>query len=637
MGTIKLWESHLKDKVIYFNTVKEYLDYLQKLNIIPNLSFKETYTPPEEPKTFIETSALKKENSIVYTDTEHPILYDPKSFIPSVMNESLFKENLPLFKEEARQVLIQSLKSNSKIIYIPDYLYHSTTIEDIIKEEHLDIPLSSLQDKTYYYIETTIPLPEKDIKNIKDNHLEFYIKNKDGINKISSIYAIEYYTYQNLKEENNLIITLPLSNEEMENFSYINPKAKIKIDSKYKDKQNESSKFYAIKELLEILSHHNNTYQITFEVNNRILLKESNLLSKIPSNVILFINTDLNIYDTNTYLEEEAKLDKLVSPVIEANLSPLEKYIAIYNIVKKFKKYKESPNNPNESRYLKYILNNEYIVCVGFSNLLAELLRRVGIPVSELSAGVDISYDENQNMNETPLNIIGHARNLVKIDDDKYNIHGIYMADATWDNSLKDDYYLNSLLTFDHKKEAFRLESLRTEDLLMDFHNKEELYTKISYYIKRKTSKYESNNISLNLIDILTSIYDEIMYRLKELDYPKYNYFFNKYNDKLRYTKYNFSLNDRTSELNKIINDFLSEYYEYMLPLTNKNIDLDTIINAAYIVKEKVDKLNPSELNTWLDATKKLNERQLPREFPYIYNPNNKTEAYLEDRSKKTL
>lgn len=650
METIKLWESNLKDNFIYFNTVKEYLDYIEKFNLIPELSFKETYTPPEEPKNFIETSALKKDNSITYTDKDHPILYDPKNFIPSVMNESLFKENLPLFKEKARQALIQNLKFHSKTIYIPDYLYHSTTLEDIIKEEHLDIPLSSLQDKTYYYIETTTKLSEKDIKNIKDNHLEFYVKNKNNVNKISSQFAIEYYTYQKLKEEYDLTITLPLSSEEIENFNYINPKAQIKINfgyvnpkaqikiySSHDTKQDELPNFYALKELLEKLSHHNNTYQITFEVNNRALLKKSNLLSNIPSNVTLFIKNDGETYDLNTYLEEENKLDNLVAPIIKANLSPLEKYIAVYNIVKKFKNYQESPNNPYESRFLKYILNNEYIVCVGFSNLLVDLLRRVNIPVSDLSAEVDISYDLDKSMNETPLNTVGHARNLVKIDDDKYNIHGIYMADATWDNYLNDDYYLNSLLTFDQRKEAIRLESLNTEDLLMDFHNKEELFTKVSYYVKRKISTYESSHVKPDLIYILTSIYNEIMSKLQKLDYQKYNYFYDKYEDKLKIIKYNFNIKDKPSELNKIINEFLEEYYEYMLPLTNKNINLDTIINAAYVVKEKVDKLNPSELSTWLDTTKKSNEKGLSQAFPYIYNPNNKTEAYLENRPKKTL
>jgi hypothetical protein len=34
---------------------------------------------------------------------------------------------------------------------------------------------------------------------------------------------------------------------------------------------------------------------------------------------------------------------------------------------------------------------------------------------------------------------IGHERNLVKIDDDTYNTHGIYALDATWDSVLDDD------------------------------------------------------------------------------------------------------------------------------------------------------------------------------------------------------
>ena len=29
---------------------------------------------------------------------------------------------------------------------------------------------------------------------------------------------------------------------------------------------------------------------------------------------------------------------------------------------------------------------------------------------------------------------VGHARNFVRIDDDKYNIHGLYAMDITWDS-----------------------------------------------------------------------------------------------------------------------------------------------------------------------------------------------------------
>lgn len=187
MKVVNLWESKQKDNYIYFTSIKEYLDTLRNKSTVPYLSFKEKYTLGEEPETYLETAALKSDITLIYTDKDHPIMYDPKGYIPTVINKSLFEENLPLFIEEARHVLINDLLSDSSCIYIPDYLYHKTTIENIIKEEHLNIPLSSLQDKRYYCVESSIPLPEEDIQNIKANHLEFNIKNKKGINKTKKI------------------------------------------------------------------------------------------------------------------------------------------------------------------------------------------------------------------------------------------------------------------------------------------------------------------------------------------------------------------------------------------------------------------------------------------------------------------
>ena len=35
-------------------------------------------------------------------------------------------------------------------------------------------------------------------------------------------------------------------------------------------------------------------------------------------------------------------------------------------------------------------------------------------------------------------NGVGHSRTLLHLDDDKYNIHGLFTLDATWDSSRKE-------------------------------------------------------------------------------------------------------------------------------------------------------------------------------------------------------
>ena len=144
---------------------------------------------------------------------------------------------------------------------------------------------------------------------------------------------------------------------------------------------------------------------------------------------------DLHVYSFDEYLDEEKILDDLVKPIIEADLSPLERYLAVYNIVKNYKPYKEIPGDgeevigAKESRYIRYILNNEYIVCVGFAKLLETLCDRVGLHVQQASVLVDTSYDKGFTEEEKAVNKNGHQRCYISIDDDKFTVDDVRNLD----------------------------------------------------------------------------------------------------------------------------------------------------------------------------------------------------------------
>lgn len=114
-------------------------------------------------------------------------------------------------------------------------------------------------------------------------------------------------------------------------------------------------------------------------------------------------------------------LDLFVEDIKTSNLSPYERYIAIYNIVKSFKKYKGHDKSGDQSRSIYLILQNEYMVCVGYAELLHSLLKRVGID------SVKYGWHESQ-----------HALNYVRIEDNKYGINGIFKSDPTWGNEIID-------------------------------------------------------------------------------------------------------------------------------------------------------------------------------------------------------
>lgn len=115
----------------------------------------------------------------------------------------------------------------------------------------------------------------------------------------------------------------------------------------------------------------------------------------------------------------------------EGELSPAERLLYAYDIIKSFG-YNESSVDSNDSRYIPEIIQTGNIVCVGYSSFIEQLLKELDIPTAKIS--VSVKVDDK---------LCGHARNVVRLDDDKYNIHGLYAFDATWD-SAKDDLYITS-------------------------------------------------------------------------------------------------------------------------------------------------------------------------------------------------
>jgi hypothetical protein len=330
-------------------------------------------------------------------------------------------------------------------------------------------------------------------------------------------------------------------------------------------------------------------------------------------------------------MSEEDILNKLVEPIKSANLSPLERYIAAYNIVKNFKQYKEKSKNSVESRYLRYILYNDYLVCFGFAGLLTELLNRLDIPSYRIDATVDLSYDNGYTLEEKNINFTGHSRSFVKIDDDKYGVHGVFLGDATWDNDLSTDLYLNSLLTFDRKKEARRLEGLTKIDVFFDCHNKEEFINKINVYLNRLIDERKRNSCRPDDEEyIIQSIYKNVYSELLKIFYSiDYDFYLKLYSKCSIIDNYGTDF----KELNVVFNEILNDICEFSLKNSNKNISFNTIIDAASVVKRKVNGYNEEQLNVWKNKTTRVNEDYARSDFPYIYDPNNPKEAYLESRA----
>ena len=624
MKKINLWDSSQSKNFIFFNNTKDYFNYLTENNLNLDFIVKESYTPIDDVESSEDIYALENNISFTYTDSVHPIAYSKgKTYI----NPLFFKNNIESFKKYAIKYFESQLLQKKDNITIPSFIFTDSLI-------YLLTFLKRNKNFTVKEYDKEIKLTDKQRKTLQDNFIELTIEKRFyPKERISSKNVINYYTLDDLKSSPEIILELPTTKEILDRLIYINATSKIILKQSGINKNDYNLYYDNILYIFNILSKINHTFNIEITVTHRELFKKYNIINKKPSNINLLINNNRYTYNIEEYQKEEAKLDKLVKPIKESNLSPFEKYIAVYNIAKKYKPYKDTDKLDclyQEGRVLKYVLDddNEYMVCEGYAKLLKVLLDKVNIDAQEVIAYVDISkdkdYDETKDNDRS-----GHDRVLVFIDDDKYNIHGYYLSDPTFDNITDYDLYLNCLMTFDRKKEAHRNEFLENEDLLLDFHNFEEFQRKINFYLKRKINKNRYKTENENIQYAYIELYKSILKLLKDIDYSEYSYLFDKYHKYL--TDYSIEL----SKLENIASEMLTEYANYIIPLTNNHVSFDTILLAASVVKSKINNYDNEELSNWLIDTIKNNEKVGDTTFPYIYDKSIPTEAYLIDKPLK--
>lgn len=307
--------------------------------------------------------------------------------------------------------------------------------------------------------------------------------------------------------------------------------------------------------------------------------------------------------------KENDILELMVSDIKNSNYSPFEKYIGVYNIVKKFKKYKENKDNKTVSRNITSILNNEYMVCVGYAELLNILLAKVGINSYCYSVSVDVSYDEGFTKEEKEVDLSGHERIIFHINDPKYDINGFYQADPTWDNDLENDYYNHALISFEKNKLASRYFRLNSEDLILNSPTFKDFEQKINFIINRnQNGKAESlDSIRAAYCSVIVKIFDLI----KNLNPNIYAILKEKYKELLIYSfDYNIALAD----------EFLTEIGNYFVENYGKDISFETIVDAACNVNKNVFNFDESEFKKYKEELFSMNINRDKEMFPFYYN-----------------
>lgn len=560
----------------------------------------------------------------IENDYEHPFTICTKAF------KTILKINPEYFLDHQETVFnvlkhVVSKRKNKFLTIDSTILINDDIIDSICQNETLeDLTLAK-------YDETPYILSEKHFKKLKESAEEKSLKKvntiaveeplKENFDSLiecnSNRKLIKFYTYDELQSLSELNIYKDLTEEELENLKYLNEKTEIIINS---DLPN------TIFEVITKIRKFQKANSIIIDIKNNKSKENFNkiLFNSNLSSQNIFVRSHLETIPLNAYLHFEKQLYDMLEPA--KNLSPFEKYIFAYNKVKKFKEYKESEVDKWEARSLYRILQNEFMVCVGFSEMFGDLLSKVGIENKKLSVGIDTSYDGyfkgiEDLVIDKEINFAPHARNYVHIVDEKYNIDGFYISDPTWDNDLEKDYYNFLAITNEEEKHNYRglkFNPCGVEELF-DVKTLQEFYQKINFLLDRK---YAFAPKTIN--DIIENLIEEI----SKLDSNKANEFLEKY----PYLK---DYKGRWSKNTEEYTDLLYDLGTYIVDHTNKPISGQTILKAVREVYIKAYDTNPDQIDEKIIQIMLENAKKQEEIFPKITKIDDLGSYILFDETNK--
>lgn len=172
--------------------------------------------------------------------------------------------------------------------------------------------------------------------------------------------------------------------------------------------------------------------------------KDIKLLNKYKNNNISIIYDGYVSCSYKDFINMRMCINYYKSLVPE-NFSPVEKIMFVYDIIKSLNYEEvEEYESPFMAREIHNILNSGKIVCVGYSMLIKEILTELGIKTTSELINSNIDNDDSK----VDPKLCNHERNLVRVDDDKYNLHGIYSLDATWDSANEHEDSLDKYNNF---------------------------------------------------------------------------------------------------------------------------------------------------------------------------------------------
>ena len=549
---------------IFTDNITDLINFIKEKDYyVADIEVKDSYSLNDDATSNLDMIFLEDNLSVKYTDETHPIIIYPYSTFPVVVFPDFFNKYKDLLlkikteqdiekiqgKKNARRKVESTIIINEKFNNLVDIIdYIDDDCNCLIRIENIkldDVILKKLRSKKI--------------------NIEYFDENDKKI-IISSKYAILYYTYESLKEYKKIIIDETITARDISNLLLV-PDDTI-IEWKFSgDSIIKSEDYNSIEKALDYLEKNGKKNTVRIHVPKRVPFSQTNLYLKSYQNPRVIVHNGESDYTLYSYVENDLYLSYLVNDIKNSNLTPYEKYMQVYNLVKNFKPYRDNPDDLDAPRSLKYIVDNKYIVCAGFANLLIALLEKVGINAYYYSVEIKETGQEKDYSR--------HARVIVNLTDKKYGIDGYYIADPTWDNSLKNNFLTHSTITFEEstqENETFK------DNLELELFNINSIYEYIER-VKKILSKDEYNSIEFRYKDFVQKILDIF----KELNPSYYKLLQNKHKDLMIDMK---SFNSNFDE--NIYKAFIFEIGSHILTKTNKIVDRQKVVQASVMGEHKL-------------------------------------------------
>ncbi len=177
-----------------------------------------------------------------------------------------------------------------------------------------------------------------------------------------------------------------------------------------------------------------NSYQITDYEDLKQIYKEN---EDIKDQLYIMLEGNSNYVLIDDAIKTIETIIDACKNIKHYNLSQLETIMLVYDYVRdRVYQSEDLEENYFSSRDLTSVLFGDKIVCCGFTHLFNSMLNYLNINYEEVPYSGQIIDG---------VAYPGHIRSLVYVNDDKYDIKGLYFFDPTWDckKSCKDNNHLS--------------------------------------------------------------------------------------------------------------------------------------------------------------------------------------------------